>query len=152
MGHSLEGGAHDACARTSRSPAAHPDAKGAVLSMRVRLRLLLTSFNRAIAEYVLARLELGMANPEAAAAPVIARLGAYLPLDDGFRDSWPQANIQVRAALKYVDEVRLGRIEVRRDAVWERFAFAVRQVAQYASGIDWLQSAGGRATREDPAS
>jgi hypothetical protein len=109
--------------------------------MRVRLRLLLTSFNRAIAEYVLARLELGMANPDAAAAPVIARLGAYLPLDDGFRESWPQANIQVRAALKYVDEVRLGRIDVRRD----------RQVAQYASGIDWLQSAGGRAAREDPA-
>jgi hypothetical protein len=120
--------------------------------MRVRLRLLLTSFNRSIAEYVLARLELGMANPQAIAAPVIARLGAYLPLDDGFRDSWPQANVQVRAALAYVEDVGRGRIQIRRDAAWERFAFAVRQVAQYASGIDWLQSAGGKTKREDPAS
>jgi hypothetical protein len=126
--------------------------KGAVPSMRVRLRLLLTSFNRAIAEYVLARLELGMTNPDAMSAPIIARLGAYLPLDEGFRDSWPQANVQVRAALAYVEDVGRGRVNIRRDAVWERFAFAVRQVAQYASGIDWLQSAGGRTKREDPAS
>jgi hypothetical protein len=120
--------------------------------MRVRLRLLLTSFNRAIAEYVLARLELGMAYPDAISAPVIARLGAYLPLDDGFRDSWPQAHVQVRAALAYVEDVGRGHIQIRRGPVWERFAFSVRQVAQYASGIDWLQSAGGRAKREDPAS
>lgn len=120
--------------------------------MRVRLRLLLTSFNRAIAEYVLARLELSMANPDVPPPPVIARLGAYLPLDEGFRDSWPQANVQVRAALAYVEDVGRARIKMRRDAGWERFAFAVRQVAQYASGIDWLQSAGGRTTREDPAS
>src|ERR1700730_17819423 len=85
--------------RSSRSSCAHPDAKGAMRSMRDRLRLLLPSFNRALAAYVLARLELGMVNPDAVSAPVIARLGAYLPLDDGFRDSWPQANVQVRAAL-----------------------------------------------------
>ncbi|HEY7980106.1 MAG TPA: hypothetical protein VID19_01365 [Candidatus Eremiobacteraceae bacterium] len=121
-------------------------------AMRVRLRLLLTSFNRAIGEYVLARLELGLANPDAKSAPVIARLGAYLPLDDGFRDAWPLANEQVRAALAYLEDVGRGGISIRRDAVWERFAFAVRQAAQYASGIDWLQSAGGRAKREDPAS
>jgi hypothetical protein len=120
--------------------------------MRVRLRLLLTSFNRAIADYVLARLELGMANPDANSAPLIERLGAYLPLDDGFRESWPQANLQVRAALAYIEEVGRGRIHIRRDAAWERFTFAARQVAQYASGIDWLQSAGGRTKREDPAS
>jgi hypothetical protein len=120
--------------------------------MRVRLRLLLTSFNRAIAEYVLARLELGMINPDAVSAPVVARLGAYLPLDEGFRDLWPQANAQVRAALAYLEDVERGRIHIRRGAVRERFAFSVRQVAQYASGIDWLQNAGGRSKREDPAS
>lgn len=152
MGLSLEGCAHEMHERCSRSSGAHPDAKGLVPPMRVRLRLLLTSFNRSIAEYVLARLELGMANPQAIAAPVIARLGAYLPLDDGFRDSWPQANVQVRAALAYVEDVGRGRIQIRRDAAWERFAFAVRQVAQYASGIDWMQSAGGKTKREDPAS
>ncbi|HKW45635.1 MAG TPA: hypothetical protein VJN22_08250 [Candidatus Eremiobacteraceae bacterium] len=121
-------------------------------SMRVRLRLLLTSFNRAIAEYVLARLELGMVNPDAVSAPVIARLGAYLPLDDGFRDSWPLANVQVRAALAYLEDVERGRVQIGRSAARERFAYAVRQVAQYASGIDWLQGAGGRAARQDPAS
>jgi hypothetical protein len=120
--------------------------------MRVRLRLLLTSFNKAIAEYVLARLELGMANPGVVPAPVIARLGAYLPLDEGFHDSWPQVNAQVRDALAYVEDVAHGKVAITRDGAWERFAFAARQVAQYASGIDWLQTAGGRQKREDSAS
>lgn len=108
--------------------------------MRVRMRLLLTSFNKAIAEYVLARLELALANPDAPAPPLVARLGAYLPLDEGFQDSWPRAHAQVIAALEYIEAVKRGALVLRRDGVWERFTFSVRQMAQYASGIDWLQT------------
>jgi hypothetical protein len=111
-----------------------------LVAMRVRLRLLFTSFNRAIAEYVLARLELSLVNPEAATAPLVARLGAYLPLDDGLRDSWPRAHAQVREAQAFIGAVERDEIAVRRDEVWERFDFSVRQMAQYASGIDWLQT------------
>ncbi len=116
--------------------------------MRVRLRLLLTSFNKAIAEYVLARLELWLANPDEIAAPIVARLGAYLPLDDGFRDSWPRAHDQVRDAVSYMNAVKRGDLAVRQDGVWERFSFSVRQMAQYASGIDWLQTSA-RPNRDD---
>jgi len=108
--------------------------------MRVRLRLLFTSFNKAIAEYVLARLEFSFADPDAATAPLVARLGAYLPLDEGLRNSWPRARSQVREAQAFVGAVERGDICVRRDEVWERLAFSVRQMAQYASGIDWLQT------------
>jgi hypothetical protein len=110
------------------------------VAMRVRLRLLFTSFNKAIAEYVLARLELSLVNPESVTAPLVARLGAYLPLDEGLRDTWPRAHAQVREAQAYVGAVERGELSVRRDEVWERFAFSVRQMAQYASGIDWLQT------------
>lgn len=108
--------------------------------MRVRLRLLFTSFNKAIAEYALARLELSFVNPKAATAPLVARLGAYLPLDEGLRNSWPRARSQVREAQAFVGAVERGDVGIRRDGVWERLAFSVRQMAQYANGIDWLQT------------
>jgi hypothetical protein len=119
--------------------------------MRVRLRLLFTSFNKAIAEYVLARLELSLVNPEAVTAPLVARLGAYLPLDEGLRDSWPRAHAQVRHAQAFVGAVERGELTVKRDEAWERFAFSVRQMEQYASGIDWLQTSI-RPNRDDVSS
>jgi len=106
--------------------------------MRIRLRLLLTSFNKAVVDYALARLEVAFANPGAPSPPVVNRLGPYLRLDDDLAAKWPAALGQVGAAAQYVASVDRGAIRIKRDLAWERLARSVRMIEQFAGSIEWI--------------
>jgi hypothetical protein len=123
----------------SRSPRAHPDAErpGSPM-MRIRLRLLVTSFNKAVMDYALARLEVALANPGAPAPPVLQRLGPYVRLDDRFAVAWPDAIARVREAKEFVAGVKAGARGVKRDAAWERLERAAASASQFAQSIEWI--------------
>jgi hypothetical protein len=106
--------------------------------MRIRLRLLVTSFNKAAMDYALARLEVALANPGAPSPPVLNRLGPHLRLDDGFDDAWPAALAQVGAAADYIAAVGAGAWRVKRDLAWSRLERAVKLAAQFAESIEWI--------------
>lgn len=106
--------------------------------MRIRLRLLLTSFNKAVMDYALARLEVALANPGAPSPPVINRLGPYLRLDDDLAAKWPAALAQVGVAARYVAAGAGGSIRIKQDLAWARLAHAVKMIEQFAESIEWI--------------
>ena len=106
--------------------------------MRIRLRLLLTSFNKTVMDYTLARLEVALANHATPAPPVVNRLGPYARNDDEFATKWPTALAQVGAAAAYLAAGNRGTFDVKRDLAWARLARAVKMVAQFAESIDCL--------------
>ena len=106
--------------------------------MRVRLRLLITSFNKAVMDYALARLEVALANPGAPAPPVVDRLGPSLRLDEEFNAKWPHALAQVGAAADFMSSGNRRAIGVKHDRAWARLARSVRMIAQFAQSIEWI--------------
>lgn len=106
--------------------------------MRIRLRLLVTSFNKAAIDYALARLEVAMRNLRSPAPPVIARLGASGDRARSLSSSWPSALAQVGAAADYVAAGNAGAWKIRRDLAWTRLERAVRTAVQLAESIDWI--------------
>lgn len=106
--------------------------------MRIRLRLLLTSFNKSVLDYTLARLEVAANNPGSPAPPVINRLGPYLRFGDALRTTWPAALGQVGAAADYVSAADRGDISVNQDLSWSRFVRATKMVGQFAESIEWI--------------
>ena len=106
--------------------------------MRIRLRMLLTSFNKSAMEYALARLEVALANPAAPAPPVVSRLGASVRSDDDLTAKWPSAVAQVGAAAEYVAAGIRGDFDFDRDAAWTRLTRAVKMMTQFAESIEWL--------------
>jgi len=106
--------------------------------MRIRLRLLLTSFNKAVVDYALARLEVALANPGVASPPVVNRLGPYLRLDDDLAAKWPAALAQVGAAAGYVADGERGALRIDKDSAWARLAQSVRMIEQFAGSIEWI--------------
>jgi hypothetical protein len=106
--------------------------------MRIRLRLLLTSFNKSAMDYALARLEVAMQNPGRPAPPVISRLGPYARLEDNFAAAWPAALGQVGAAADYIAAGDRGALGVERNLAWSRLARAVKMVGQFAESIEWI--------------
>lgn len=102
----------------------------------IRLRLLLTSFNKSAMDYALARLEVALANPGAPAPPVVDRVGVRLHADDDFYARWPGALAQVSSASAYVIDGNRGAIAVRRDLAWARLARAVKMIRQFADSIE----------------
>jgi hypothetical protein len=136
----LEGTAGETGSR-HRSPSsrAHPDARRRLPPMmRIRLRLLLTSFNKSVMEYALARLEVAQANPAAPAPPVLNRLGPYAQLDQTLAGAWPAVHAQVGAAADYIAAGNGGRLDVKRDLSWSRLERAVKLAVQFAESIDWI--------------
>jgi hypothetical protein len=106
--------------------------------MRIRLRLLLTSFNKSAMDYALARLEVAAENPDAPSAPVVNRLGPHLRLDDDLSAKWPAAVDQVGAAADYIAAGNRGGLGIKQDAAWGRLARAVKMLGQFADGIEWI--------------
>ena len=104
--------------------------------IRIRLRLLLTSFNKSAMDYALARLEVALANPEAPAPPVVDRVGIHLHPGDDFDARWPTALAQVASASAYVVDGNRGAIAVKRDLAWARLSRAVKMVRQFADSIE----------------
>ena len=104
--------------------------------MRIRLRLLLTSFNKSAMDYALARLEVALANPDAPAPPVVDRVGVHVHAGDDFDARWPAALAQVSLASAYVVDGNRGAIEVKRDLAWARLSRAVNMIRQFADSID----------------
>lgn len=104
--------------------------------MRIRLRLLLTSFNKSVMDYALARLEVALANPDAPAPPVVDRIGAQSRFDIEFETRWPGALAQVSFASDYVVDGNRGAIDVKRDLAWARLSRAVRMIGQFAESIE----------------
>jgi len=106
--------------------------------MRIRLRLLLTSFNKAVMDYALARLEVASANPGVPSPPVVNRLGPYLRLDDDLAARWPAALGQVGVAADYVAGGVAGSLRIKQDLAWGRLAQAVKMIQQFAESIEWI--------------
>ena len=106
--------------------------------MRIRLRLLLTSFNKSVMDYTLARLEVAHGNPLAPAPPVINRLGPHLRIEDGLAAKWPAALGQVGAAADYVAAGNRGDLRIKQDLAWSRFARSVKMLGQFAESIEWV--------------
>ena len=104
--------------------------------MRIRLRLLLTSFNKSVMDYALARLEVALANPDAPAPPIVDRVGAHLRFDDDFEARWPVALAQAGAASKYIVDGNRGAIGVDRDLAWARLSRAVKMMGQFVESIE----------------
>ena len=100
--------------------------------------LLITSFNKAVVDYALARLEVALANPAAPAPPVVDRLGPSLRLDAEFNAKWPHALAQVGAAADFVASGNRRAIGVKHDRAWARLARSVRMIAQFAQSIEWV--------------
>jgi len=105
--------------------------------MRIRLRLLLVNFNKAVVDYALARLEVALANPASAAPPVINRLGPHVQLD-GFAACWPAVLSQVGAAADFIAAGNRGDLGVKRDRAWLRLARSAKIVGQLAESIEWV--------------
>ena len=106
--------------------------------MRIRLRLLLTSFNKSAMDYALARLEVAMENPDAPSAPVVSRLGPHLRLEDDLTAKWPAAIGQVGAAADYVAAGNRGALGIKQGPSWARLTRAVKLIAQFADSIEWI--------------
>ena len=106
--------------------------------MRIRLRLLLTSFNKAVMDYALARLEVALANPGVSSPPVVNRLGPYLRMDDDLAAKWPAALVQVGIAVDYVAAGDRGSLRIKKDLAWARLAHAVKMIEQFAQSIEWI--------------
>jgi hypothetical protein len=106
--------------------------------MRIRLRLLLTSFNKAVMDYALARLEVALANPGVPSPPIVNRLGPYLRLDDDLAAKWPAALVQVGIAVDYVDAGARGSLGIKKDLAWTRLEHAVKMIEQFAQSIEWI--------------
>lgn len=105
--------------------------------MRIRLRLLLTSFNKSVMEYALARLEVALANPDVPAPPIIDRVGVPLRHGDSdFEARWPTALSQTALAAQYVADGTRGGLGVTRDLTWARLAKAVKMIGQFADSIE----------------
>jgi hypothetical protein len=113
--------------------------------MRLRLRLLVAGFNRAVSDYTLARLEIAAAHPRIVTPPVVDRLGVAARADDGAR-VWRAAIRQVRSADTYV---RTGASAVaRRHAAWSRLVAAFETLRDHAVSIEALRTAGAHARRK----
>jgi hypothetical protein len=106
--------------------------------MRIRLRLLLTSFNKSAMDYALARLEVALANPASPAPPIVTRLGPYLRLDDDVAARWPAALAEVGAAADYIAAGNRGVLGIKEDLAWARLVRAVKMIAQFAESIEWV--------------
>ena len=106
--------------------------------MRVRLRVLLTSFNKAVMEYALARLEFASEHPDVPSPPVLDRLGSYLRLSDELTAKWPASMRQVREAAAFIASVNGGALRVKPDLAWGRLVRAVKTVEQFAQSIEWI--------------
>jgi hypothetical protein len=106
--------------------------------MRIRLRLLLTSFNKSVMDYTLARLEFALNNPLAPAPPVLNRLGPYLGMEDGLAAKWPAALGQVGAAADFIAAGNRGDLRIKQDLTWSRLVRSVKMVCQFAESIEWL--------------
>ena len=104
--------------------------------MRIRLRFLLTSFNKSAMDYALARLEVALANPHAPAPPLVDRVGVQLRPDDDFDVRWPAAVAQVSSAVAYVADANRGTIAVKRDLAWARLSRTVKMIRQFADSIE----------------
>ena len=104
--------------------------------MRIRLRLLLTSFNKSAIDYALARLEVALANPHAPAPALVDRVGIQSRADDDFEACWPAALVQVSLASAYVIDGNRGAIAVKRDLAWARLSRAVKMLRQFADSIE----------------
>jgi len=117
--------------------------------MRARLRLLLTSFNKSVAEYALARLEVALANPGAPSPPVISSLGPYVRLDDEFASKWPAALAQIGAAARYIAAGNRGALGIKRELEWTRLARIVKTIARSAESIEWIGPDGKRNPARD---
>jgi len=104
--------------------------------MRIRLRLLLTSFNKSVMEYALSRLEVALANPDAPAPPVVDRVGVQSQAAEDFDARWPSAVSQVSLASAYIVDGNRGAISVRRDLAWARMSRAVKMIRQFADSIE----------------
>ena len=104
--------------------------------MRIRLRLLVTSFNKSVMDYALARLEVALANPDAPAPPVVDRVGIQLRSDDDFDARWPSALAQASLVSAYIIEGNRGAIAVRRDLAWARLSRAAKMIRQFADSIE----------------
>ena len=112
--------------------------------MRLRLRMMVAGFNRAVSDYTLARLEITAGHPRIAAPPVIDRLGAHTGEHDEGR-VWRAAIRQVHAGDVYV---KTGASAVaRRDRAWDRLAAAFELLKEFAAGIEALRVAGARSRR-----
>jgi hypothetical protein len=112
--------------------------KARIIMMRIRLRLLLTSFNKSVMDYALARLEVALQNPGMPAPPVISRLGPSSRIEDGFGSKWPAALGQVGAAADYIAAGDRGALGVDLNLAWSRLARAVKMVGQFAESIEWI--------------
>ena len=104
--------------------------------MRIRLRLLLTSFNKSVMDYALARLEVALANPKAPAPPLVDRVGVQLHAAEDFEARWPAALAQVSLASGYVADGSRGAIAVKRDLAWARMSRAVKMIRQFADSVE----------------
>ena len=104
--------------------------------MRIRLRLLLTSFNKSVMDYSLARLEVALANPDAPAPPVVGRVGVPFRAGDDFEARWPAALAQAALAARYVADGAAGALQVKRDLAWARLARSVRMIGHFAESIE----------------
>ena len=115
--------------------------------MRIRLRMLLTSFNKSVADYALARLEVALANPGAPAPPIVDRLIPHPRAGEAFTSRWPTALAQAGAAADFVAAGNRGALRIKQDLSWARLARAVKMIVQFAESIEWL----GVTTPEDGA-
>jgi hypothetical protein len=106
--------------------------------MRIRLRLLLTSFNKSAMDYALARLEVAAQNPQTPSAPVVNRLGPHLRLDDDLTAKWPTAVGQVGAAADYMAAGNRCALGIKQDLAWSRLERAVKMLVQFADSIEWI--------------
>lgn len=105
--------------------------------MRIRLRLLLTSFNKSVMDYALARLEVALANPGVPAPPVVDRVGAPSHGDDDdFESRWPTALAQAALAAQYVADGTCGALGIKRDLAWARLVRAAKMIGQFADSIE----------------
>src|SRR5690349_6035724 len=112
--------------------------------MRVRLRLLLNGFNKSVAEYALARLEVALANPAAPSPPVISRLGPYVRIDDEFASKWPSALAQIGVAARYIAAGNRGELGIKRELEWTRLGRIVKTIGRFAESIEWIGPDGKR--------
>lgn len=99
--------------------------------MRARLRLLVRSFNEAVSEYTLARLEVAAATPHAAVPPALVRLVPASRGDDGLASRWRDALAQVADVPRFIRAAD----QQPGNRAWSSMEHAARAAAQYARGI-----------------
>ena len=97
---------------------------------------MLTSFNKSVMDYALARLEVALANPDAPAPPLVDRVGVQAHAAEDFDARWPAAVARVSLASAYVVDGNRGAIPVKRDLAWARMSRAVKMIRQFADSIE----------------